>query len=324
MKYDELTQLKKELDARRPLPDILIRNLEDWFRVELTYTSNALEGNTLSRRETALVIEKGLTVGGKTLIEHIEAKNHAEALDVIYTLAKIKPKQLTEDDLLRVHAIILKNIEDDYAGRYRPIPVRISGSAVVLPNPKKVPDLMHDYMKWLREEKHLHPVGLATEAHYRLVTIHPFIDGNGRTARLIMNLILIMHGYPPAIIRKIERLSYLNALEKAQLGGSRNDFDAQIAASVKRSLVMYLKAAEGETSFEDSDSDRLLKIGELAEGAGVSIPTIRYWTKEGLLEVADKRSSGYQLYAPNMIERCKKIQELKQKRLTLEEIKARF
>lgn len=319
--YNALTELKNELDAYRPLPDALLRNLEEWFRVELTYTSNALEGNTLSRRETALVIEKGLTVGGKTLVEHLEAKNHAEALDTVYELVHKKRKQISEDDILKLHSLILKNIEDEYAGRYRPIPVRISGSAVVLPNPRKVPDLMHDYIEWLAHNTMLHPVALATEAHYRLVTIHPFVDGNGRTARLVMNLILMMHGYPPAIIRKSERLAYLNALEKAQLGGSRDDFDKLIALNVKRSLMMYIKAAEGETSFEQSDPDHLLKIGELAEQTGLTIPTLRHWTKEGLLEVADKTASGYQLYAPHMIEKCKKIKNLKAKRLTLAEIK---
>jgi Fic family protein len=130
------------LDEFRPLPDALVRNLDDWFRVELTFTSNAIEGNTLTRAETALVVEKGLTVGGKSLREHLEAANHAKALDFVHSLIARKPSGLTAKDVLSVHDTILKGIDDDNAGHYRSVPVRISGSAVIMPNPRKVPDLM--------------------------------------------------------------------------------------------------------------------------------------------------------------------------------------
>ena len=199
------------------MPDALARNLDGWFRVELTYTSNAIEGNTLGRRETALVVEKGLTVGGKSLLEHMEAVNHARALDWVKKQAKRRPHSLTEEDILQIQYLIMKGIDDLNAGRYRVTPVRISGSAVALPNPRKVPDLMAGFAKWLKLATGLHPVELAAEAHYRLVTIHPFTDGNGRTARLLMNMILLMSGYPAAIIRKRDRLDYIDSLEKAQL-----------------------------------------------------------------------------------------------------------
>ena len=125
MMYDKLTSKKKQLDSHRPLPDALVRNLDNWFRIELTYTSNAIEGNTLTRHETALVVEKGLTVGGKTLVEHLEATNHAHALDWVKTQIKHKPQDLTEKDILHIHNIILKGIDDSNAGHYRSIPVRI-------------------------------------------------------------------------------------------------------------------------------------------------------------------------------------------------------
>lgn len=324
MNYDKLSQKKKQLDDFRPLPPELTRNLNDWFRVELTYTSNAIEGNTLTRRETAVVIEKGLTVGGKSLKEHLEATNHAHALDFVHSLIKKKPSQLTAKDVLAIHDIILAGIDADNAGHYRNVPVRISGSTVVMPNPRKVPDLMDGFQTWLTSKHKIHPVAFAGEAHYRLVTIHPFVDGNGRTARLLMNLLLMMMGYPPAIIRKRDRLAYIGALEKAQLGGSKEAYEKIIAKAAERSLDIYLKAAKGESAIGDVDTDELLKIGELAKAVGETVPTIRYWTKEGLLEVAEVTKSGYQMYATEMVQRCEQIKRLKAERLTLEEIKQKI
>ncbi len=322
MNYDRLTQKKQQLDSFRPLPLALTRNLEDWFKVELTYTSNAIEGNTLTRRETAVVIEKGLTVGGKSLKEHLEATNHAHALDFVHSLIKKNPAQFTAKDVLGIHNIILKGVDDENAGHYRSVPVRISGAMVVLPNPRKVLDLMDDFQTWLTAKHDLHPVAFAGEAHYRLVSIHPFVDGNGRTARLLMNLLLMMAGYPPAIIRKRDRLAYIASLEKAQLGGSKEPYEKIISKAAERSLDIYLKAARGESATLDNlDADDLLKIGELAKSVGETVPTIRYWTSCGLLEVAEVTESGYQLYAADMANRCKQIKKLKGERLTLEEIK---
>jgi len=321
MNYDKLTQKKQELDTFGALPTALLKNLEDWFTVELTYTSNAIEGNTLTRRETAVVIEKGLTIGGKSIKEHLEATNHAHALELIYSLIKKKPSQLSIKEVLDIHRIILKGIDDENAGRFRSVPVRISGSTVVMPNHKKVPELMAGFHRWLTSRHHIHPVAFAGEAHYRLVSIHPFMDGNGRIARLLMNLLLMMYGYPAAIIRKRDRLAYISALEKAQLGGSKSDYETIIAKAVNRSLDIYLKAASGESSFSGLDTDDLLKIGDLAKAVNLTISTIRHWTKEGLLEIVALTESGYQLYAPDMIDRCKQIKELQKQRFSLFEIK---
>lgn len=324
MKYEKLTQKKRELDQFRPLPKELVHNLEDWFRIELTYTSNAIEGNTLTRQETALIVEKGLTVGGKTLKEHLEANNHAHALDWVKTQIKRRPSSLNIKDILRIHEMILKGIDDSNAGYYRRVAVRISGSRVVLPNPRKVPDLMDEFFLWLKQPGDLHPIEIAAEAHYRLVTIHPFVDGNGRTARLLMNLILMMKGYPPAIIRKRDRLAYINALEKAQLGGSKEDYFHLIAEAVDRSFDIYLSALNGDEKSLKTNDENLLKIGALAKKVGESHSTLRHWTKEGLLEVAKITPSGYQLYSPEMVKRIKRIHQLKAKRFTLAEIKEKI
>jgi Fic family protein len=228
-------------------------------------------------------------------------------------------------DVLQIHETVLRGIDDDNAGHFRTIPVRISGSPVILPNPVKVPNMMEAFIEWVVTSKNLHPVELAAEAHYQLVTIHPFVDGNGRTARLLMNLILIQNGYPPAIIRTRDRLKYIGGLEKAQLSGSKGGYNKVIEDAVDRSLDIYLKAAAGEVA--DTDSGRapdLLRIGQLARETGESNATIRYWTKEGLLSVADTTDSGYQLYHPGMIQRAAKIRELQGQRFTLSEIKGRL
>lgn len=323
MKWSDLTKKKRRLDRHRPLPDALVRNLDDWLRVELTYTSNALEGNTLTRRETALIVEKGLSVGGKTLVEHLEAVNHAQALDWVRLEAHRTPQAITAKDILHLHALILKGIDDANAGTYRSVPVRISGSRVVLPNPLKVPDLMLGFLEWLQTTRDLHPAKLAAEAHYRLVSIHPFVDGNGRTARLLLNLILLMSGYPVAIIRKRDRLAYVGSLEKAQLGGGLEDYENLIRRSVNRSLDLYLKAVQGETA-DLGDEGNLLKIGELAKLVGESHSTLRHWTKTGLLEVAEITKAGYQLYPQDTVERIQQIHRLKAQRLTLLEIRERL
>jgi Fic family protein len=330
MDLQSLTAKKQSLDTLRPLPPSLVKNLEAWFRVELTYTSNAIEGNTLSRRETAVVIEKGLTVGGKSLKEHLEATNHAHAVDYVTSLVGRRSRSVSEQEILRLHELVLVGIDDANAGRYRNVPVRIAGSTVVLPNPRKVPELMEDFCGWLRGRSGLHPVAFAGEAHYRLVTIHPFVDGNGRTARLLMNLLLLIRGYPPAIIPPRDRLAYLGALETAQLGGPRSAYDRLIAKAVDRSLDIYLQAAQGKPvgkpiSGRGRSATRgltLMKIGQLAKAVGETVPTIRHWTTLGLLVAAQTTEAGYQMHDDDAVDRCRRIQSLKARRLTLAEIRA--
>lgn len=323
MNYDNLIKKKCELDKYRPLPQALIKNLDDWFLVELTYTSNAIEGNTLTRAETALVVEKGLTVGGKSLKEHFEANNHAHALQWIKTLVSKTVRDIDEPIILQIHKYILEAIDDVNAGFYRNIPVRISGSSVILPNPLKVSDLMADLITWIHTSTQ-NPVELAALAHYKLVTIHPFVDGNGRTARLLMNLILMMQGYPPAIIRPEDRLVYIKSLESAQLGGSVDRYLTLIAKAVDQSLDIYLKAVKGEDASLSENASELLKIGHLASRTGIPVSTIRFWVQEELLEIKSTTPSGYWLFGPEAITLIEKILELQQNRFTVKEIKQKL
>src|SRR5258706_9665035 len=181
-KLQQLTEKKQQLDKHKPLPKELMNNLEEWLKVELTYTSNAIEGNTLTRIETAEVIERGITavISGKPLKDQLEAINHAKAVDFIKELAaKRKGHQfITEQDILDIHKIILTSIDDAGAGIYRRVDVFIRGKDVELPRPNAVPHLMKDFTHWLEGQQGIHPVRVASDAHFRFVNIHPFIDGN--------------------------------------------------------------------------------------------------------------------------------------------------
>jgi len=281
----QLTIKKNKLDTYRPLPTELVKNLDEWFKVELTYTSNAIEGNTLTRAETALVVEKGLTVQGKSLTEHLEATNHAEALKYIKTLVGKKRQNLTENDILNIHRTILNKIEEGNAGRYRTQHARLTESDVVLPNPVKVPDLMEEFIRWLVDRNLDHPVKIGADAHYKLVGIHPFSDGNGRTSRLLMNLILMQQGYPPAIIRKEDRLTYINSLEKAQKGGGIDDFYNLIYGAVDRSLDIYLEAIdpERESLAEPTMNQRFYTTDEVAKLLQIDPESVRRYVRRGTL-----------------------------------------
>jgi len=239
----EVTEKKELLDSYRPLPKELLHNLNEWFTIELTYTSNALEGNTLTKSETALVVEKGITIGGKTMREHLEAINHVYALDFIYQLASLTKDAITLQDIRSIHSLILKGIDDTNAGKIRTILVRIKGVDVALPEPFLLDELLEEYIKWLHTTTQ-HPVLVALDAHLKFVTIHPFVDGNGRTARLIMNLLLLQTGYPVLSIKPEERLAYINALAKAQTTGDASDYYELLITCLERSLDTYIEFAQ--------------------------------------------------------------------------------
>lgn len=189
-KYAELDGLKYRLNAYRKNEHSKVTKA---LEIEYTYESNKIEGNTLTLQETALLVEKGLTIGGKTMVEHLEVINHTQAIDFIKDLAQSK-KIITERDILQIHSLILQSIDKPNAGVYIKVPVIISGSKHKPPQPFLVPKQMEDLMLWYNENKDdLHPLQLSAEMHERLVTIHPFIDGNGRTSRLLMNLILLQN-----------------------------------------------------------------------------------------------------------------------------------
>ncbi len=328
-----LTEKKAQLDKLRPLPKELEQSLDDWLRVELTYSSNAIEGNTLTRIETAEVLERGIAavIKGKPLKDQLEALNHAKALEFIKTLApSFKSHQyITEEKIKAIHKIILTGINEEWAGRYRETEVFIRGFNVDLPQPHKVSYMMEEFAQWLQSIQE-HAVRVAADAHYKFVTIHPFIDGNGRTGRLLMNLVLLIHGYPMAIIRNEERTQYLNSLNTAQTKGNLQPFYTIVATAVEHMLDAYINAALGKPVLSSlipttPKTKTLLRIGDLAKETRETIHAIRHWTEKGLLEAAEHTEAGYQLFDRYMIKRVKEIRRLqKEERLSINEIKRRL
>lgn len=248
----EIDGKKSILDGRRPLAAATVSSIRQAIRLEWTYHSNALEGNTLTLRETQVVLE-GLTVGGgKTLREHLEAVNHAHAVDYLQgVVARQEP--LTALVARQLHSLILRGIDDENAGQWRTVPVAISGSRHVPPPPSDVASMMHDLFAWCTgEAQGLHPVIMAARFHHRFVFVHPFSDGNGRTARLLMNLILMGAGFPPAIIKADpqRRIAYLDALEAASVSDDLRPFEQVVAEAVAESLDRYLQWSEGQKRHE--------------------------------------------------------------------------
>ena len=236
---DEIDVLKNKLNKYRAFDSFRITQA---LELEYIFESNRIEGNTLTLRETDLVINEGLTVSGKSMREHLEAINHVEAIGYIKQLVE-RNFAINERELLTVHNLILRGIHPEDAGRYRKVQVMIKGSAHMPPQPYLVAKEMEDYFIWMDQHKNkLHPVVLAAEMHERLVTIHPFIDGNGRTSRLIMNFILLQHGYVIANIKgEYEtRMKYYQTLETAQTKQNKEDFILFIAQTEKECLERYL------------------------------------------------------------------------------------
>lgn len=235
----QIDENKRRLDALRHLDNYRIAQA---LELEYTFESNRIEGNTLTLRETDLVVNEGLTVSGKSLREHLEAINHKDAIVYMKELVS-EDLFITEREIKELHNLILRGIHPEEAGRYRKVPVMIKGSAHLPPEPVSVNSHMEDFFRWLyRNASEMHPVLFAAEAHERLVTIHPFIDGNGRTARLLMNLILLRHGYVIANIKgdSVSRLNYYEALEAVQTNRSKEAFLLFVAKVELESLQRYL------------------------------------------------------------------------------------
>lgn len=243
--FEEIDKLKKELDDLRPLSPQILQLISQKFREEWTYNTNALEGNTMSLHETAFFLREGLTIKGKTLKEHLEVINHSEAIEFLE--GELKNKRLTERFIKDIHAILFQGVKPE-KGEDPVIPgvykqkdnktITLSGDLLIYTPAIQVPSEMENLLNWY-ESCNEHPIKVAAEFHHKIASIHPFSDGNGRVSRICMNFILMKHGYPPAIIRKEERIDYLKALTEAD-NGNGTPFLELITKEVKNSLKVMI------------------------------------------------------------------------------------
>ena len=237
--FDEVDSLKKELDSKRPIPKETLKSLRESINLEWTYNSNGIEGKTLTLRETQVVLE-GITVGGKSIKEHLEAINHEKAILFLDDLVK-ENDPINEWNIKSIHQLVLRDIDNENAGRYRKENVTIKGATHIPPDYLKVPELMEKLILTYDTWSEYHPIIQAALLHGELVKIHPFIDGNGRTSRLFMNLVLMNKGYNPVIIKKESRLKYYEALDTAHTTGNYTDFVKLVTKLEVEMLKKYLE-----------------------------------------------------------------------------------
>lgn len=270
--FSRIQEKMHKLNSMRPLPADAIKMLHEELRLQHTYHSNAIEGNTLTLPETKLVIEEGITIGGKSLREHIEATNNAKAFDLMVDIAR-KMKTIDHVTIQQIHEAVMASILKD-AGKYRTKNVRITGAKKTPPDWSKVIKLMDELIKELAQSK-MHPVETAAFLHHRFVEVHPFIDGNGRVVRLLTNLYLIARGYPPIVLKTEDRRKYYKFLKAAD-AGNLAPFTNFIAKAVDESLTMYLSIFGG--------IDELLPLKELAKETPYSQEYLSLRARQGVLD----------------------------------------
>lgn len=282
---------KTMLDSLRPLSAATVRRLKEQFTLEWTYNSNAIEGSTLTLRETQLILETGMTIGGKSLREHFEVINHREAIEYVESLAD-KKEPITAFQVRRIHKLVLSQIDDENAGQYRKTNVRIAGATHVPPEAWDVPHRMSDWENWLKEaERTMHPVEVAALAHHQLTAIHPFLDGNGRTARLVMNLVLLRVGYPPAVILRANRQKYYRVLGQADAGKPAPLVNF-VGRAVNHSLTLYLEACAPKTK-RPSSNEHWIPLSQAAEGTPYSQEYLSLMARQGRIEAIKRGRNWY-------------------------------
>lgn len=278
---ERLENKVKTLNSYRPLPKSALLKIREQFEIEMTYNSNAIEGNSLTLKETYLVINEGITIKGKPLKDHLEARSHKEALDYLYQLVEKGRKNTISETLIRLfHQIVMQDTDREWAGRYRNSSVIIGGADYKPPEAIEVPKLVEELVNWIRKNGNkFNPVEFAALIHYKLVAIHPFFDGNGRTARLLMNIILMKAGYPLAIILKNDRKKYYNVLSRADKG-DLIPFVRFIAQAVERSLDIYLKILTPK----EKKKEGFIPLSRLSKGTNFSPKYLNLLARTGKLE----------------------------------------
>lgn len=252
---------KSELDSYRPLPQFVVASLRNKLALDWTYNSNAIEGNTLSLRETKAVLEDGITIGKKTMREHFEAINHRDAILFVEKLVS-GDEAINSWNIRNIHALVLKNIDDANAGRFREWNVLITGASHIPPSHLHLNEEMRGLENWYATDAQaLHPIDRAAQLHTRFVGIHSFDDGNGRTSRLLLNMELMKNGYPIAIIRQEDRAAYYDALDKSCAQNDFRDFTRMVAEAVARSQDLYLEVITGKMHLPKAENQGAVGVG---------------------------------------------------------------
>jgi len=269
------------LNDLRPLPQSALKKIQDHFRIEMTYNSNAIEGNSLTLKETFLVINEGITVKGKPLKDHLEARDHYLTLNYLYDLVEKGKHHTMSEHLIRsMHQLIMQETDKEWAGVYRNANVIISGADYIPPDALEVAHKMKQLIDWVKGNKsNLHIIELAALLHHKLVFIHPFFDGNRRTSRIIMNLLLMQYGFPLVIILKNDRKKYYNVLSQADKINYK-PLVQFIAQSVERSLDLYLKTLTPVSK----KREEYLTFTELANKVPYSAKYLNLLVRQGKLE----------------------------------------
>jgi cell filamentation protein, protein adenylyltransferase len=293
MKYDDtdilidesflkkIAEKKHRLDTLRPLPKDAVKKLLEDIRLRHTYHSDAIEGNTLTLQETKLVLEQGITIGGKPLKDHIEARNDAEAFDFMVQLVQ-KKEAFSQEIIQQIHDIVTRGLLKD-SGKYRTGNVRIAGSSITPPSYQKIIPLMDDYIRSIKNLP-IHPLKKAAVIHHRLVWIHPFFDGNGRVARLVTNLFFMQQGYPPIVLKQEQRKSYYYVLHQADLG-NLSPLTLFLSKAMNEALQFYLSVF--------IDEERLIPLKELAEHSPYSQEYLSLRARQGKLDAVKLEQDWY-------------------------------
>jgi len=280
---ERIKRKKAQLDHYRPLPTDTVRRLNDDLRVFLTYHSNAIEGNSLSLQETQMVIDYGITIHGHPLREYLEATNHAEAYQYVTALVE-KRERITRETILTLHSLVTDKILES-KGQFRTVPVYIRGSNMTPPPARDVERLMHEWIAWIYGEGlEYDPLTRAAIAHHGFEAVHPHIDGNGRVGRLLLNLMLMQEGYPPALLLNDWRTRYIHSLNAAN-AGNYGTLINMIGQAVEAGFDLYLEACAATPEYQ--------LLAELDGTCGYKLAYLSWLARQGRLDAVKRNGRWY-------------------------------
>ena len=322
MSFEDLTVKKNQMETVLPFPADVLGELRRELDLETASVGICFDGGSLTRRETELVLFQDKVVPDHSLTEHIRVLNMSTAFRMIFDqMQQHTPRPFDENDIKNLHRILVRELDDKNGGMYRGFSMTFPLGDLDLPDPALVHRKMDEIGMWLFSVRTLHPVAVAADVHLRLLSVHPFAEGNGAVARMMMNMILMRSGYPPALFSRREKNEYWQTLKAAIYDNDRTGYDRLVYRAVNRGLELYLKSGRLKKVEAVETEPYFLRIGQLAKETGERVSTLRYWTSLGILSPAGKTSADYMIFSSDVLETVRRLKELKAKRLTLEEIK---